>query len=55
MGNDVPTEKRSIHLNAPSNKEDPFYAEKINEAHTDFSHKHPIFDVQIEKKGPEFS
>lgn len=21
----------------------------------DFSHKHPVFDIKLEKKGPEFS
>jgi hypothetical protein len=52
MGNDIHANRRSIHLDKPGSKEDVFYTEKINEVHTDFSHKHPIFDVEIEKKGP---
>ena len=52
MGNDIPLEKRTTHLDPPTNKDDPFYADKINEVHTDFSHKHPVFDIHIEKKGP---
>lgn len=27
----------------------------INEQHLDFSKKHPIFEIELEKKGPEFS
>lgn len=27
----------------------------INEEHLDFSKKNPIFEIELEKKGPEFS
>lgn len=55
MGNDVHPEHKERHSKIPEDKNDVFYKEKINDAHTDFAHKDPIFDIEIEKKGPEFS
>lgn len=53
MGNDVPQQNHSHdHPKPPQDRSDPFFTDKVNEVHTDFAHKHPIFDINLEKKGP---
>lgn len=53
MGKDKAT--TPDHHHSHKQKHDVPETKDINDEHLDFSKKHPVFNVELEKKGPEWS